>query len=154
MEKRRINVRALVVRGDTILAVKHKNDDGTESDYWALPGGGLDPLETLQEGVGREIFEELGVTAVATNKVLFIQQFMSKRDGFDEELEFHMLVEDSPSFDAIDFEQTSHGAAELSRVAFVNPKEVPIKPFFLAEVDIATYATDEHSPYVFYELVK
>jgi len=154
MAKRRINVRALVVRGDTILAVKHKNDDGSESDYWALPGGGLDPLETLQEGVEREVFEELGVIAKATNKVAFIQQFMSGREGFDEELEFHILVEDSPLFNTIDFENTSHGAAELSRVAFVNPKQVPIKPDFLAEVDIAAYATGHRSPYVFYELVK
>lgn len=154
MEKRRINVRALVVRGDTILAVKHKNDDGSESAYWALPGGGLDPLETLQEGVEREVFEELGIVAKATSKVVFIQQFMSGREDFDEELEFHMLVEDSPLFDDIDIENTSHGAAELSRVGFVNPKQVPMKPDFLAKADIAAYAAGERSPYVFYELVK
>lgn len=154
MEKRRINVRALVIRGDTILAVKHKNDDGSESEYWALPGGGLDSLETLQEGVEREVYEELGVTAAATSTVAFIQQFMSKRKGFDEELEFHMLVEDSPMFDVIDLENTSHGAAELSRASFVNPKEVPIKPEFLSNVDIPAYALGNKAPHIFYDLVK
>ncbi len=154
MEKRRINVRAVVVRGDTILAVKHKNDDGSETDYWALPGGGLDPLETLHEGAKREVFEELGVHADVTDKVLFIQQFMSGRKEFDEELEFHILVKDSPLFDSIDLTQTSHGASELVRVAFVDPKKVPVKPDFLAEVDIRAYATGDRAPYLFTELVK
>lgn len=153
MDKRRINVRAVVVRGSTILAVKHKNSDGGESPYWALPGGGLDPLESLQEGVQREIMEELGVQA-RVGKLLFVQQFMSKRDHYNEELEFHFLVEDSPAYDSIDFNKTSHGAAELARIAFVDPHEVPIMPRYLSELDIAAYANEEHSPYLFSELVK
>ena len=45
MEKRRVNVRGIIWRDGKLLAVKHKNNDGSEADYWAVPGGGLDPHE-------------------------------------------------------------------------------------------------------------
>ncbi|MFZ1250005.1 MAG: NUDIX hydrolase [Candidatus Microsaccharimonas sp.] len=154
MEKRRINVRALIVRGDTILAVKHKNQDGSESQYWALPGGGLDPHETLQEGVEREVFEELGVQATSTDTVACIQQFLSSREDFDEELEFFMVIKDSPLFDSINLEETSHGYEELSRVAFVNPKEVFILPDFLSQINIPHYISGASAPYTYNELKK
>ena len=135
MEKRRINVRAIVWRDGKILAVKHKDDDGSESEHWAVSGGGLDPLESLEDGVKREIMEELGLE-IEVGKLLMVQQFNSKRDDFDEELEFLFQVEDSPMFDTIDLEKTTHGMEELARVAFVDPKEVFIKPTFLSELDI------------------
>lgn len=31
---------------------------------WSLPGGKLDPMETLEEGCGRELHEETGIKAV------------------------------------------------------------------------------------------
>lgn len=150
MEKRRINVRAVVVRGDKILAVKHRDVDGTESKYWALPGGGLDPMESLQEGVVREIEEELGVHA-EVGKMLFAQQFKSKRSDMDEELEFHFLVKDSVAFDFIDLAATSHGY-ELARVEFVNPKEVYLMPQFLSELDIAEYAEHDLPVHIYDDL--
>ena len=53
--KRRVNVRGIIWREGKILAVKHKDPDGTESSYWAVPGGGLDLLEWVEDGVQREI---------------------------------------------------------------------------------------------------
>ncbi len=139
MEKRRINVRAIVWRNGKILAVKHKNDDGTPAEYWALPGGGLDPMESLVGGVEREVFEELGVNA-EVGPLMCVQQFRSWRRDFEEELELFFKVEDSPEFDVIDLSTTSHGAAELENIAFVDPKKVPIKPEFLATADLAALA--------------
>lgn len=150
---RRINVRAVVVRGNKILAVKHKALDGTESPYWALPGGGLDPMESLHDGVKREVFEELGVQA-EVGKMLFAQQFQSQRSDMDEELEFHFLVKDSPAFDALDLASTSHGLEELARVEFVDPKKVLIMPLFLSELDIVDYAENERAPYVYNDLLQ
>lgn len=151
METRRINVRAIIARGNKILAAKHKDEDGIENEYWAIPGGGLDPMESLQAGVEREVFEELGVKTKA-GKLLFTQQFPSKRDHFKEELEFFFLVEDSPLFDTVDWRSTSHGADELARVEFVDPSKVFIKPVFLSEIDIADYIANERSPYIFNNL--
>ena len=135
MDKRRINVRAIVWRDGKILAVKHINSDGSEAEYWAVPGGGLDPLEDLRSGVVREVFEETGVKATV-GRLLFMQQFHSKREGFDEELELFFHVEDNPAFDTVDLAATSHGLDEISRVEFVDPKQVDIKPERLSELDI------------------
>lgn len=149
--KRRVNVRAIIVRGNKILALRHKDEDGVENEYWGTPGGGLDPFESLQEGVKREVMEELGIDA-KVGKLLFMQQFPSGRSGFDEELEFFFLVEDSPEYDTIDLSKTSHGALELAGYAFVDPKEVYIKPDFLSEIDIADYVQNERTPYLFNDL--
>lgn len=149
MERRRINTRAIVWRNGKILAVKHKNSDyeNGETPYWALPGGGLDPLETLQDGVKREVMEELGVTADVGN-LLFIQQFKSKREEFDEELEFFFHVHDSTDFDSIDLSKTTHGLEELSRVEFIDPKLHPIKPTFLAAETIEAAVMATHPVYI------
>lgn len=140
MEKRRINVRAIVWRDGKLLAVKHKNEDGSPAEYWALPGGGLDPMESLQDAVAREIFEELGVHA-KVGPLMCTQQFRSKRRDFDEEFELFFKVEDSPAFDSIDLSATSHGADELADVAFVDPRRVPILPEFLGTADLAVLAS-------------
>jgi len=142
MDKRRINVRAIVWRDGKILAVKHKESDGKESEYWAVPGGGLDPLEELRSGVVREVFEETGVNA-KVGRLMFMQQFHSKREGFDEELEFFFQVEDSPAFDSVDLAATSHGIDEISRIEFVDPKQVNIKPERLSELDIEAIITHD-----------
>ncbi len=132
--KRRVNVRGIIWREGKILAVKHKDPDGTESSYWAVPGGGLDLLEWVEDGVQREIYEELGVEA-EVGKLLFMQQFNSKRHGFREEFELFFEVKDSPAYDAITLETTSHGHHELARVEFVDPKEVLILPKVISTFD-------------------
>jgi len=151
MEKLRINVRAIVWRDGKLLAVKHKEKDGSEAAYWAVPGGGLDPMEGVVECVKREVLEELGVNA-EVGKLLMVQQFPSRRLNFDEELELLFHVEDSPAFDAVEFEKTTHGFEELSRVEFVDPKTVPILPTFLAEIDIEALISGDQAVFVANEL--
>lgn len=143
----RVNVRAVVWRDGTILAVKHKADDGSESPYWALPGGGVDPMEPLHDAMKREIVEELGVTATV-GKLLFVQQFNSRREGFSEELEFFFHIQDSPAYDTLDLETTSHGFSELARVEFVDPKNVEILPPFFSEIDIEAYINHDLPTYI------
>lgn len=147
MYERRINVRAIIMRGEKILAVRNKRDDGTARAYWATPGGGLDPGETLEAGLKREIMEELGVEAVV-KQLLFIQQFPSGRKDADEELEFFFLVEDSPAYDSVDLTSTTHGTAELAQVDFIDPSVVILKPVFLSEIDIVTHVGEDRPVYV------
>ena len=80
---RRINVRAIIYKNGKILAVKHRRGDEV-SPYYAVPGGGLDPHESLIECLIRELREETGVTA-QPGRLLFIQQFPSSRAGYQEE---------------------------------------------------------------------
>jgi 8-oxo-dGTP pyrophosphatase MutT (NUDIX family) len=149
MDKRRVNVRAVVWRDGKILAVKHtsKGGDGVAA-YWCLPGGGLDPHESLVDGVKREVMEETGVDATV-GKLLFIQQFASEREHRDEELELLFLVEDTPAFDTIDLAATSHGLEEIAEIAFVDPTAVRILPAFLASIDIASYIGADKPVYLY-----
>lgn len=54
MDKRRVGVRAIIYKDGKILAVKHKTKDG-EASFWAIPGGGLEPGESIENGLRREV---------------------------------------------------------------------------------------------------
>lgn len=135
MDKRRINVRAIIWRNGKLLAVKHKNKNGTPADYWAVPGGGLDPLELVTDGLRRELMEETGVKAIV-GKLLFIQQFRDNRGKYNEQLEFLYHVENAEDFTNIDLAKTSCGEKELYCIEFIDPKNEHILPAFLKAIDI------------------
>jgi 8-oxo-dGTP diphosphatase len=59
-------VGALLRRGDEILLI-HRFRDGSE--YWVLPGGGVEGEETLEEALLREVLEETSL-AVSEFKLL------------------------------------------------------------------------------------
>lgn len=59
----RTAVRALIVDdADHVLLVRFVFPSGIEA--WALPGGGLEPGESDEEGLRRELHEELGLVDV------------------------------------------------------------------------------------------
>ncbi len=151
MEKRRINVRAIIWHNNRLLAVKHKTKDGGEADYWAVPGGGLDPKEALTDGITRELLEETGVKA-EIGTLLFMQQFNSTRPSWDEELEFFYHITNCEDFLDIDLTKTTHGNQELARIEFIDPKNEYILPRFLSEVDIASAIENKVSTQLFNEL--
>ena len=137
---RRINVRAIIYKDGKLLAVKHKHGEDI-SHYYAVPGGGLDPQESLVDGLARELREETGINAVIGN-LLFIQQFPSARAGYAEELEFFFTVKNPDDFININLETTSHGAEELAVCEFVDPASVTLYPEFLQSIDIVGYANN------------
>jgi len=59
----RPSVYAVITKGDSILMVK------PDHNLWAPPGGGMEPNETVEEAVKREVLEETGCTV--TNLDLF-----------------------------------------------------------------------------------
>lgn len=138
MDKRRINVRAIIWHQGKLFAVKHKSKNGGEAAYWCLPGGGLDPLESLEEGVIREMVEETGITP-RVGRLLFGQQFKSNRAGRDEELEFFFHVTNAEDYLNIDLSNTSHGTAELARCDFIDSTKENILPSLLQTMDIEAY---------------
>lgn len=148
MSNRRINVRSIIWHNNKLLAVKHLRSDGSEAEYWALPGGGLDPYESIEEGVAREIHEEFGIPA-KVGRLLFMQQFRSGRGNYDEELEFFFHVENPEDFEVIDLASTTHGSDEIARVEFIDPSKEYILPAFLASIAIGDYVHNIKPPYIY-----
>lgn len=61
MEKR-INGRAIIIDGeDVLLMFRRKIKNGQIKEYYAIPGGGLEENETIEECVKREIQEEFNI---------------------------------------------------------------------------------------------
>ena len=140
MKQRRINVRGIVYREGEILVVNQKDSDGNPSDYWCLPGGGVDDYEPLDDAMKREFVEEMGITP-KLSRIILGQQFKSNRSQYNEELEFFYLVEDSAEYDNIDLTKTSHGVEEISEIKFADPTKLDnLYPAFLRTINLKEYA--------------
>ena len=124
---RRVCVRAIIEKDGRIFCVRQKHHDGSINDFWCTPGGGLEPSESLYDGLSRELVEELGVKP-EIGELLTIQQFS---DGKNELLEFFFKVLNSDDYLSIDLLKTSHGELELVEYGFVDPKTTHILPDFI-----------------------
>ena len=140
--KCRINVRGVIYRDGQILGVRHRRNNGEIANYYATPGGGLDPHESLADGLVRELLEETNVEA-KISKLLFIQQYASKRKGYTEELEFFFAVDNPEDFEAVDLTSASHGDAEIAVCEFIDPKTNPVLPEFLQTIDIGDHIKND-----------
>lgn len=72
-----LGVRGVVLRGDEVLLVRHGYTPG-----WHLPGGGVEPGETFEEALAKELLEEgnVRVTGKPVLHALFQNRNASSRD--------------------------------------------------------------------------
>lgn len=147
MKPRRVNVRGIIWKDGKLLVATFIQNDGTEGKYWGTFGGGLDDNESLEEGLKREMIEETGI-APKIGKLLFIQQFKSERRDHQEELEFFFHIENPEDYEDFAFENTTHGAVEMSRHEFVDPSTRQVLPAFLQTIDIESYIKEDKPVYI------
>lgn len=129
---RRIAVRGIIVHNNKLLCFKLKDRDGNVSDFWSVPGGGLEEHESLKDGVERELLEETGIKPIV-GELLFVQQFSRNDPPHTEELEFFFHIKNPGDYLSIDLSKTTHGVQEVDEVKFINPSENYVLPKFLAD---------------------
>ncbi|MBB4696075.1 NUDIX domain-containing protein [Paractinoplanes abujensis] len=61
---------AVIVRDGRVLMVHERSRRSGGGEWWTLPGGGLEPGETAEEAVRREVFEETGLVVSDARHVL------------------------------------------------------------------------------------
>ncbi|MDX2776324.1 NUDIX domain-containing protein [Streptomyces caniscabiei] len=133
MKPRRITVRGIIIKNGHILAQElTPGSDGLKRDYWCTPGGGLEPNESLIDGLRREMIEETGVDPVI-GKLLFVQQY---EDDEKEFIEFFFHITNADAYETIDLAATSHGLEEIENVEFIDPATHNLLPAFLQSVNI------------------
>lgn len=153
-DARRVCVRGIILKDGSLFCQELKNADGSGRGFWCTPGGGLEPGESLVEGVRREIVEETGVEPVVGN-LLFVQQYSENNPNTDhnasEFLEFFFHIKNAEDFEAVDLTATSHGTAEIYRCEFIDPKTENILPKFLQTIDIQPYLESDQPVYLYSE---
>jgi mutator protein MutT len=66
--------RAVVIdENDRLLLFRFRNP-GDRDEFWAMPGGGVEPGETHDEAVRRELREEVGIDAPELGAVVWIRR--------------------------------------------------------------------------------
>lgn len=80
----RITARGIIIENEQILFV---SDEGK---YWYTPGGRLEPDESMEACVEREIFEETGLV-VKAGPLLFVQECLDIKDS-THKIHFYFLT--------------------------------------------------------------
>lgn len=75
----RLAVRAAILHDDRLLMVNAW--PGRTSDLWCLPGGGVEPGQSLPENLIRELHEETGL-AIRVGAIILINEFHDPAGGF------------------------------------------------------------------------
>lgn len=116
-----VRVGAVVELGGKLLIAGHEKPG--EGRYWVLPGGRLEPGETVPECASRELAEETGLAGEFAG-VLYVSEFL--REG-RHTVDITARVEVAPETDAAlgsDPETPPEAAPTLVELAWVTPAEL------------------------------
>jgi 8-oxo-dGTP diphosphatase len=118
-----VAVGAVVFKNNCVLLVRR--GQAPAEDLWAIPGGGVEIGETLQEAGEREILEETGVKIRAGKPIYTFDVIDRDEDG---KIRFHYVIVDLAA-DYISGEPTAgDDAAEARWVSAHEINELEVSP--------------------------
>lgn len=152
MDSRRTCVRGLIEKDGKLFAQKIIKKDGSVTDYWCAPGGGVDPLESLHDALVREMIEETGVTP-RIGRLVLVQQFAThgqSSHGENEQLEFFFEITNANDYETINLAETSHGNIEIAEYGFIDPTTENILPTILRSPEFSASLHDSQAAVLFH----
>lgn len=112
----RLAVRAAILCDDRLLMVNAY--PGQASDLWCLPGGGVEPGQSLPENLIREVSEETGLVVTVSAPIL-VNEFHDPQRGFHQvEIIFRAMTAPGQTITLADPEGV------VNRFAWVNRAEL------------------------------
>jgi 8-oxo-dGTP diphosphatase len=127
-----IRVGAVVERDGALLLVRHEKPD--QDPYWVLPGGRLEPGETIPECAERELMEETGLEGKFAG-VLYVSEFFDE-DRHTVDVTARVEAQDGEAQLGSDPEVEEGSEATLKEVSWVESaelKEVQLLPGWVKE---------------------
>ena len=106
-----VGVGAIITHSDTVLLVRRGREP--QKGIWSIPGGVLQLGETLEEGVRREVREEVGLDVRVLERVEVVERILPDATG---KLEYHYILIDYLCEPAGGILQAADDAAEAAWV--------------------------------------
>jgi len=89
-----------------------------QDDFWALPGGRCELLETAQDAICREMREEIGAEARVERLLWVLENFFEYNGVACHELGLYFLIDLGPAFAHYAPDETFEGTEESLRLIF------------------------------------
>ena len=80
VDNEKIATAAIIQHNNKVLIAQRKKDSWLEPNKWEFPGGKVEPGETFEDCLIREIKEELGIT-ISINRFLIKTTYHYEKDG-------------------------------------------------------------------------
>ena len=125
--KPRLGVATIVMKGKNVL-LGRSNKEHTKGQ-WVIPGGKIEPFETIKETSTREIFEEAGIT-VGNQEMLFISERVRK-DQNDHRYVIYVIGQ------YLSGDLTAGG--DLDEVRWVDPRELGFYQNEMSEMTVEAF---------------
>lgn len=125
-----IRVGAVVKREGALLLVRHEKPD--REPYWVLPGGRLEPGETIPECAERELLEETGLEG-RFEDVLYVSEFLTE-NRHTVDVTARVEVQDGEAQLGSDPEVEEGSEATLKELRWVGTgelQEIPLLPAWI-----------------------
>ena len=109
-----------------------------QDDFWSLPGGRCELLETAHDAICREMHEELGAEIRAARLLWILENFFEHNGVACHELGLYFLVDLGPDFAHYDPDEPFEGTEESMRLFFRwfaidTLQDIPLYPTFFRD---------------------